>query len=123
MARILVAGEDMAAVQALAAELAGEGHIVAEAATGQEAYDLALAEPLDLVFLEVVMPVFNGYETCRLLREDPDISATLPIVFLVSDDYDARRLETIRATDTLPKVHEAYEVRELLARYLAPEAL
>ena len=45
MARILVAGEDMAAVQALAAELAGEGHIVAEAATGQEAYDLALAEP------------------------------------------------------------------------------
>lgn len=122
MARILLAGGDGLSLEVLSKELAGEGHEVLEAADGFDAYNLTLSEMPDMVFLETVLPVFNGYETCDMIRKDPDIPSTLPIIFLVTDDVDMRTLEQVGATGTLSKVHEAYEVRELLVAHLAPDA-
>jgi len=69
------------------------------------------------------LPVFDGYETCRMIRNDPDIPATLPVVFLVTDDVDEKRLEKVGATGMISVVHQAYEVTDLLAAHLSPETL
>ena len=123
MARILTAGVNSALLDVLANELTGAGHEVIETMSGQDAYETTLSESPDMVFLEVPLPVFDGYETCRMIRNDPDIPATLPVVFLVTDDVDEKRLEKVGATGMISVVHQAYEVTDLLAAYLSPETL
>lgn len=118
MATILIAGEDIGCLAILESELSAEGHEVITAPNGQDAYDRALGAALDAVFLELNMPVFNGYETCRLLRDDPDVPPGLPIILLTSTDVNERAMEKAGPTDRLPKRHQAWELRELLSKHL-----
>ncbi|MCL4695179.1 MAG: response regulator, partial [Candidatus Hydrogenedentes bacterium] len=82
VARILVADDDTASLDVMALALTAEGHEVSCATNGQEAYELTLHDKPDLVFLDIMMPVYSGYETCELLRNDPEVPSELPIVFL-----------------------------------------
>ena len=118
MATILIAGEDTGCLAILESELSAEGHEVITAGNGQDAYDRTVAAAADAVFLEGNMPVFNGYETCRLLRDDPDVPPALPIIFLTSTDVNERAMETAGPTDRLAKRHQACELRELLSKHL-----
>lgn len=122
MGRILLATEDMTALDVLTGEIEGDGLEVMQVLDGQQALESALSEPPDLVLLDVHLPVFDGFETCRMLREDPEVAERLPIVLLLSEDVDAHKLEQIQATATLCKTHEAYEIHDLLVKHLAPEA-
>jgi two-component system cell cycle response regulator len=62
--------------------LYGVYHVFA-AASGKEAIDLALQQPLDLILLDIDMPEGNGAEICSLLKEN---SATkyIPLILLSS---------------------------------------
>ena len=123
MAKILVADDDTLSLDALALTLSGDGHEVLRAANGQEAYDLVQKHQPDLVFLDTAMPIFDGYETCALIRKDPEIPATLPIVFLTSIDSDARIIDKVGGTARLPKNHGAVELRDLVVNLLGPLAV
>jgi len=118
MATILIAGEDTGRLAILESELSAEGHDVITAANGQDAYDRTRAAAPEAVFLELNMPVFNGYETCRLLRDDPDVPPGLPIIIFTSTDLNERAMAKAGPTDRLAKHHQAYELRELLSRHL-----
>ena len=119
MASILIAGDDLESQEILSGELAGLGHTVLTAANGQEAYELALARLPDAVILAEAMSVFNGYETCRLLRGDPSFSPTLPVILTSGEPRNARQLEAAGATGFLPSRHEAADLRELLSEFMA----
>ena len=123
MARILVADDDAASLEVMSTALSAEGHEVLCAANGQEAYETTLAEKPDLVFLDIMMPIYDGYETCRMLRADPEVPQDLPIIFLSSADTDARMLEKVQATDHLPKRHMVATMRDMLAKHLSPDAV
>lgn len=58
-----------------------EGCRVVEAANGQEAVDLAVKKPgeLDLILMDLTMPVLDGYEATRRIRAQPETS-DIPIV-------------------------------------------
>lgn len=118
MAQVLIATEDAALYYVLSAECEGEGHTALWAAQGHEAYQMALTEAPDLVFLDVALAYFNGYELCEMLRADPHVPGGLPI-FLLADDYlNPQVLSRIRATGMFSKTHSAHEIRELLAEHL-----
>ena len=123
MAKILVAGEDLAAMANVEGTVEGEGHEVLTASDGFDAHATALKEQPDLVFLEVSMPVFNGFETCVMIRDDPDFDPELPIVFLTTDLVDAKKMEEVGATDQLPKIHLSVELQEMLVRHLGEKAV
>jgi CheY-like chemotaxis protein len=123
MARILVADDDAASLEVMATALAAEGHDVICASNGKEAYEMTLAERPDLVFLDIMMPVHDGYETCQLIRSDPEVPTALPIIFLSSADADPRKMEQVGASDTLPKRHMIVELRDALAKHLGPDAI
>lgn len=122
MARILIADDDSSSYDVLSVALTAEGHQVFYAANGQEALDMATETEPDLVFLDVMMPVFDGYETCERLRNNPDIPANLPIVFLTSTEEDRGKIEKVGASDYLTKRHMIGDLQDMLVKHLGPKA-
>jgi PAS domain S-box-containing protein len=83
--RILVA-DDSALVAAMLARLLGEaGYEVVRAVDGIEAVQRAYSEAPDLVILDIFMPRMNGYQVCRLLKNDP-VVAGLPVIILTGSE-------------------------------------
>jgi CheY-like chemotaxis protein len=52
---------------------------IRKAHNGEEAVEMAMAEPPDLIVLDVVMPKMNGFEACRALRSHP-ATQSVPIL-------------------------------------------
>ena len=70
--RILLVDDDPAVRDSLNDVLASEGYFVVPAENGQQALDLATQFPVDLVLLDLNMPVKNGWDTFeRLTAEHP----------------------------------------------------
>jgi two-component system, cell cycle response regulator DivK len=68
-------------------------HIL-EAAHGQEALEIAANEPLDLIFMDLKMPVLDGWEAARRIRAMEGAARDVPIIALtaqamVSDEEKA----------------------------------
>jgi DNA-binding NarL/FixJ family response regulator len=90
--RILVAEDDEGYLDALEAILDADGRflVVGRARDGKDAVELADSLDPDAVVMDIEMPVLDGVEATRLLREaDPG----LPIVAISGHDYDERVLE------------------------------
>ena len=70
--RILLADDDPGVRESLAAALRSEGYAVLPAKDGQEALDMVSVSEVDLVLLDLNMPVKNGWDTFeRLSTENP----------------------------------------------------
>src|SRR5262245_24256443 len=76
MAVILVADDNRANREALAALLESAGHTVLRAVNGAEALALARQARPGLVISDVLMPAMDGYELARRLREDHATAGT-----------------------------------------------
>ena len=73
-ARILVVDDNPATLYSTARILRSADFEVIEAATGQEALDLA-SKGIDLLMLDVNLPDIHGFEVCQRLRKDPRTAA------------------------------------------------
>src|SRR5678815_5834664 len=81
--RILVV-EDQDSIRRMIEALVGaRGYQVTAASTGTKAIDLALADPPDMVLLDLMLPGHDGFEVCRRLRNDP---STRKICLLYTSD-------------------------------------
>jgi DNA-binding response OmpR family regulator len=70
--RILLADDDSGVRESLAAALRSDGYVVLPARDGQEALELIAVSEVDLVLLDLNMPVKNGWDTFeRLTAEHP----------------------------------------------------
>jgi len=76
--------------------LAARGHEVIWARDGRAGIDAALATRPDLILLDIQLPVMDGYEVARALRDNPRIGAT-PIVALTSYAMTGDRERTLEA--------------------------
>jgi two-component system, NarL family, nitrate/nitrite response regulator NarL len=111
--RILVAEDDEAFLDLLAAllESHAEFAVVGRARNGKEAVELAQRLRPDLVVMDIEMPVVDGVEATRALRDRfPD----LPVVAISGHDYEERVLE-IRHAGALDYVRKARVEDELPA--------
>jgi RNA polymerase sigma factor (sigma-70 family) len=80
--------DDVASYRELVATLLDRaGFQVQQAASGEEALELANGEPPALVLLDVVLPQMSGYELCRSLRDR--FGDGLPIIFVSGTRTDA----------------------------------
>jgi two-component system, chemotaxis family, response regulator PixG len=73
----------------------------------------------DLIFLDLIMPVLNGYEICEQLRRI-SIFSKIPIIILTSSDgvFDRVRSKVFGATDFMNKPVEKDRVLGILSKYL-----
>jgi CheY-like chemotaxis protein len=115
--RVLVVDDDPD-IRALANQaLSQDGHIVIEAASGQEALALVDAQAPDLLVLDLLMPGQGGLEVLKILRSRP-ATAALPVVVLTAmdDEVNTRAGFEFGATDYLTK---PFSIPQLAARVRA----
>ena len=112
-ATILVVDDQPQNLRLLDAILTPRGFDVRTADSGEEALKTIEAGDVDLVLLDIVMPVMDGYEVCRRVRGQAD-TAYLPVVMLTAsgDEQKVKALEA-GADDFLTK---PIDQNELLAR-------
>ncbi len=120
MGRVLLASPDTYWMEAMAAAVTALGHEALTVTDGRQAYETALQTHPDIVFLDVALPVFNGFEVCQRIRSDPDFPSTLPVFLLTALEANPKKLEAVKGTGYFPKGTVGYKLNELLARYLAP---
>ena len=82
-AKVLVVDDEDDVVQFIQTVLTTEGFDVVTAYDGLGAIDVALAEKPDVIILDIMMPVMDGYEVCAKLRASEETSR-IPILCLSS---------------------------------------
>lgn len=96
-----------------------KGHRVAEAANGREALERAGEEHPRLILMDLSMPVMDGWEATRRLREIEQ-TRDVPIVGLSAHCQGERRELAIRAgcDDCIPKPVDGDVIDSILSRFL-----
>ncbi|MBE7057417.1 MAG: response regulator transcription factor [Ruminococcaceae bacterium] len=97
MLKILIAEDDRELRRLFAHVLIKQGYIVTEVADGKEALDAIEKEYFDLIISDIMMPVTDGYELVRSLR---DAGNTTPVMMITAKDaFDDMRLGFLSGTD------------------------
>ena len=112
--KILVVEDDPTLLDVLKYNLLKEGYQVSTALDGSRALELARSETPDIIILDIMLPVLNGYEVCRILRKE----MTAPILMLTAKDDEVDKIVglDVGADDYMTK---PFSMRELLARVRA----
>jgi two-component system, chemotaxis family, response regulator PixG len=78
----------------------------------------------DLVFLDLVMPITNGYEVCEQIRKTPSL-ANVPIIILTGNDglIDRVRTKFVGANGFLGKPIDAKAITKTIDKYLSKKQL
>lgn len=88
----------------LSRSLEVQGHTVSLAEDGQSALDMLQAEPFDVVLLDIIMPVMDGYQVLEAMKADPELRDIPVIVISALDEMDSVvRCVEMGAEDYLPK--------------------
>jgi DNA-binding response OmpR family regulator len=112
--KILVVEDELTLQETLTYNLNRQGYEVETANDGQMALDIARRFHPDLILLDVMLPVMDGFEVCRILRQEMNT----PILMLTARDDEIDRVVGLEvgADDYMTK---PFSMRELLARVKA----
>ncbi len=101
---ILLVDDNAENRETLARRLERQGHTVATAGNGAEALEVARREPFDLVLLDVLMPVLDGYGALEALKADEALRH-IPVIMISALDEIESVVHCIErgAEDYLPK--------------------
>jgi DNA-binding response OmpR family regulator len=111
---ILVVEDEASLRESLAYTLNRQGYQVFEAIDGYEALKRARDEKPDIILLDVMLPGIDGFEVCRILRQE----MSQPILMLTARDDEVDKVVGLEmgADDYLTK---PFSMRELMARVKA----
>ena len=102
--KILIVDDDLSVQKALKLALNEEGYELFIANNGKEGLEIFYRETPELIFLDLKMPVMDGYETTRQIRTRREF-AGLPILALTAKAMKGDREKCLEAgaNDYLPK--------------------
>lgn len=110
-ANILVVDDDKEIAELVGIHLREEGYEVYKAYSGKEALEIFKQERIDLVILDVMMPVMDGNQVCSKIRD----TSAVPIIMLSSKDAEMDMVSSLYqgADDYVTK---PFRPMELMAR-------
>ncbi|MEZ0576462.1 response regulator [Halodesulfovibrio aestuarii] len=120
---VILLVEDNEVNQELAVELLeSNGMAVTVATNGQEALDILEEKSFDGVLMDCQMPVMDGYEATRRLREDPRFAA-LPVIAMTANAMvgDRRKVLAVGMNDHISKPLELLDMFSKMARWITPK--
>ena len=80
---ILVVDDEEAVVEFIGSLLEDAGYRVLRAYDGRNALEIARARRPDVIITDIMMPIMNGLELCRQIREDPEIKG-IPVILMTA---------------------------------------
>jgi DNA-binding response OmpR family regulator len=115
METILIVEDDPVMLRGLKDNFEYKGYRVLTAADGEEGLSAALDQKPDLIVLDIMLPKINGYEVCRLIRQE---NLDMPIIMLTAkgEESDIVLGLNLGADDYVTK---PFSIKELLARAAA----
>ncbi len=117
--RTILIVEDEAPLRELLADLVEDaGYRPLQAIHGREALALIEQERPDVVLSDVMMPVLNGAELCRILKAQPS-SASIPVILMSA--AGPAIADGAGADAFVDKPFELSELEALVRRWLPPE--
>ncbi len=114
----MVVDDDPDILEALAEILEVEGFLIRRARNGQEALDRLEPTAPQLILLDLMMPVMDGWEFVRNLRER-GVNG-IPIIVLSADRNVGGKARELGAVGHLAKPFELAELLEMVRAALAP---
>ena len=115
METVLIIEDDSTMLRGLKDNFEYQGYRVLTAADGEQGLTAALNEKPDLIILDIMLPKINGYEICRLIRQE---NLDMPIIMLTAkgEESDIVLGLNLGADDYVTK---PFSIKELLARAAA----
>ena len=111
--RVLVAEDEPNIVVSLEFLLTRAGFEVESVGTGEDALHAIRRRPPDILLLDIMLPVRNGFEVCQAIRADPSLAA-VKIVMLSAKGRDSEVAKGL-ALGADAYITKPFATRELLA--------
>lgn len=120
--RLLIIDDALEMHSLLRTLLSEEGYIVHCVSNGQAAlrYLRSVEELPGLIFLDLMMPIMNGYEFREAQLSDPRLANT-PVVIITADGHIESKKSKINAVDSIKKPIDVDIMLQVIARYLKHE--
>ena len=113
---VLIVDDEILNIEIASAALE-DGYEISFALSGHQALEVAQVAGPDLILLDVMMPGLNGYDLCRLLKQDPALS-DVPVIFTTSLQTPEAELLGLSA-GAIDYVTKPFRFAVLLARIRA----
>jgi two-component system, chemotaxis family, chemotaxis protein CheY len=120
---VLVVDDDPDILEALSEILEAEGFEIRRARNGKEALDRLEPDAPQLILLDLMMPVMDGWEFAQRMRQRPPEIARIPIIVLSADRNVGSKASDLGAVGHLAKPFELNDLLELVRRSLEPAAV
>ena len=117
--KILVVDDDPVSVKMIETVLAKDGYYVYAYQGAPEGLEAAMKEQPDLIVLDVMMPIINGYNICRLMKSHKE-HRQIPIILLTSrsGEEDRRIGEEVGADAHISKPFKREDLLDTVRRLL-----
>ena len=112
---VLIVEDEKGIVDILRFNLEKEGYAVLTAYDGETGLALAQEKNPDIILLDVMLPKMNGFDVCRILREN---GSSVPVIILTAREEETDKVLGLElgADDYITK---PFSMRELMARVKA----
>lgn len=113
--------DDQAPIRQLVRGILSDEYQVLEAASGEEALQVAREEIPGLVIMDILMPSMDGLTACSQIKCDP-VTSAIPVLVLTIIDYDLNRrfAMNLGADGYITKPFTPDELRQAVAKHLNP---
>ena len=121
---ILVVDDEFLNRMLIRTNLEEQGYQVEEATDGQEALEMIQTRPYDVILLDLLMPVMDGFEVLQRLKSDPRFRHIPVIVISAIDEMDSvTRCIEMGAADHLPKPFDPLMLRARINASMASKRM
>ena len=115
---VLVVDDDHYLCELIVDVLEAEGHMARTATNGEEALEQVRERKPELILLDLMMPVMNGWEVAAALKANPDWS-DIPVVLITASHDGERRREETGAKAVITKPFDIDHLAEVVSNYSA----
>jgi DNA-binding response OmpR family regulator len=117
---VLVAEDDEFMLKVHKKKMDMEGFEVLLARNGQEALDMARAKKPDIILLDIIMPVKDGFEALKEFKADPELKKIKVVVLSnLGQEEDKMRAADMGAADYFVKANVSFqEIISITKRHL-----
>lgn len=112
--KVLVVDDSQLSIDLIIELLEDSGYEIHSAVNGKMALNRLKNEGFDLVLLDVMMPVMNGYEVCREIKNTPGIS-DIPVIFITAKNDNENIIKGFEA-GAVDYVTKPFHTKELMMR-------